>query len=91
MKGKFSLRYVGPYEIFQRVGEVAYELALPVEIASVHLVFHVSMLKKFLGDPTSILVVEGLGVDEELFYEEVTVEILDRQIKRLRNKEIARV
>ena len=54
-KGKLSPRYVRPYEILQRVGEVAYELALPAELASVHPVFHVSILKKFLGDLASIL------------------------------------
>ena len=61
-KEKLSLRYVGPYGILHCVGEVAYELALPAELASVHPVFHVSMLKKCLGDPSSILQVEGLGV-----------------------------
>ena len=60
-KGKLRPRYVGPYEILQRVGEVAYELALPVELSFIHPVFHVSMLKKCLGDPASILPVEGLG------------------------------
>ena len=68
---------------------MAYELALPGELASIHPVFHVSMLKKCLGDPASILPVEGLGVDEDLSYDEVPTEILDRQIKRLRNNEIA--
>ena len=76
-KGKLSPRYVGPYEILNLVGDVAYELALPVELDYVHPVFHVSMLKKCLGDPTLILPVEGLGVDEDLSYEEVPVEILD--------------
>ena len=90
-KGKLSPRYVGPYVILQCVGEVAYEFALPAELASVYLVFHVSMIKKCLGDPASILPVEGLGVDENLSYEEVPVEILYRQVKRLRNKKIATV
>ncbi|XP_069147107.1 uncharacterized protein [Solanum lycopersicum] len=90
-KGKLSLRYVGPDEFLQREGEVSYELALPAELDFVHPVFYVSMLKKFLGDPTSILPVEDLGVDEDLSYEEVPIEILDRQVKRLRNKEIATV
>ncbi|XP_069144426.1 uncharacterized protein [Solanum lycopersicum] len=90
-KGKLSLRYVGPYEILQCVGEVAYVLALPAELASVHPVFHVYMLKKCIGVPTSILPVEGLGVGEDLSYEEVLVEILERQVKWLRNKEIATV
>ena len=77
-KGKLDPRYVGTYEILQCVGEVAYELALPAKLASVHPVFHVSMLKKCLGDPASILLVEGLGVGEDLSYEEVLIEILDR-------------
>ena len=51
---------------------------LPSELASFHLVFHVSMLKKCPGDPSSILPIEGFGVDEDLSYEEVLVEILDR-------------
>ncbi|XP_069152797.1 uncharacterized protein [Solanum lycopersicum] len=78
-------------EILQRVGEVFYELALPAELASVYPVFHVSMLKKCLGDPASILPVDFLVVGEDLSCEEVPVEIVDRQVKRLRNKEIATV
>ena len=58
-KGKLSPRNVGTYEVLQRVGKVAYELSLPAEIALVHPVFHVSMLMKCLGDPASILPVEG--------------------------------
>ena len=52
--GKLIPRYVGPYEIFQRVGKVLYELRLPSELASVHPVFHVFMLKKYIGDPEYI-------------------------------------
>ena len=88
-KGKLSPRYVCPYEILQRVGEKAYEFTLSAELSSVHLLFHVSILKKFLGDPALILPVECLGVDEDFSYEEVRIKILDRQFKRLRNKEIA--
>ncbi|TMW96482.1 hypothetical protein EJD97_007283 [Solanum chilense] len=88
-KEKLSPKYVGPYEILQRVGEVAYELVLPAELASVDPVFHVSMLKKCLRYTTSILPVEGLVVDEDFSYEEVPFEILDRQVKRLRYKEIS--
>ena len=80
-----------PYEILEHVGEVSYQLALRAELASVHLVFHVSMLKKCLGDASSILPVEGLGVDEDLPQEEVPIEILDRQVKRLWNKEVATI
>ena len=70
MNEKLSLRYVGPYEILQRVGKVEQELELLAELASVHPVFHVSMIKKWLGDPTSILLIEGSGVDENLSYED---------------------
>ena len=73
------------------VGKVAYELKLPIELAPVHPVFHISMLKKCIGDPVSILPLEGLGVNENLSYEEVPVEILDRQVKKLRNKKVASV
>ena len=88
-KGKISSRYVGPYEILKRVREVAYELKLPNELAPVHPVFHVSILKKCIGDPMSILPLEGLGVNENLSYEYIPVEILDRQVKKLRKKEVA--
>ena len=90
-KGKLSPRYVGPYEILQRVDKVAYELKLPSELALVHSVFHVSMLKKCIGGLESLLPIEGLGVKDNLSYEEVLVQILDRQVKKLRNKEVVSI
>ncbi|WMV50007.1 hypothetical protein MTR67_043392 [Solanum verrucosum] len=90
-KGKLSPRYVGPYKILKCVEKVAYELKLPTELAPVHPVLHISMLKKCIGDLVSILPLEGLGVNENLSYEEVLVEILDRQLMILRNKEVASV
>ena len=53
-KGKLSPRYIGPYKIVRKVGQVAYELDLPSELESVHPVFHVSMLRKCVGDPTKL-------------------------------------
>ena len=82
---------MGPYEILQRFGKVAYELELPSELTSVHPVFHVSMLKKCIGDPEFVLPIEGLGVKDNLSYEEVPVQIHDRQVKELRNKEVVSV
>ena len=58
-KGKLSPLYVGPYKILQRVCKVAYDFRLPSERASVHLVIHVSMLKKFIRDPESIFPIDG--------------------------------
>ncbi|WMV09443.1 hypothetical protein MTR67_002828 [Solanum verrucosum] len=76
-KGKLSPRYDGPYHIVRHIHKVAYELELPNDSASVHPVFYVSLLKICVGDPTSIIPLEGLGVKENLSYEEVSIEILD--------------
>ncbi|KAH0730003.1 hypothetical protein KY289_001191 [Solanum tuberosum] len=69
--------------------DVAYEVNLPNEVAPVHPVFHVSIIKQCIGDPVSIIPLEGLGVDESLSYDEkvLVVEILNLQVKGLRNKE----
>ncbi|XP_070024796.1 uncharacterized protein [Nicotiana sylvestris] len=65
-KGKLSLRYVRLYRIIQRIGQVAYKLELPPEMSLVHTVFHVSMLKNVVGDPSTIVPVETIKVNEEL-------------------------
>ena len=70
-KRNLSPRYIGPYEVLQRVGNVAYEMKVPNDLASVHPVFYVSMLKKCLGDPAFVLPVEGFRVDENLSHKEV--------------------
>ena len=73
----------------KRVGKVTYELELPAELAAVHLVFHISLLKKCVGDPASVVPLESVAVKHSLSYEDVLVEILDRQFRSLRNKEVA--
>ncbi|WMV09851.1 hypothetical protein MTR67_003236 [Solanum verrucosum] len=88
-KRELSPRYVGPYHILRRIGKVTYELDLPNDLASVHRVFHFSLLKKCVGDPTSIVPLEGLGVNENLSYEEVSDEILYWQVWKLKNKKVA--
>ena len=85
-KGKLSPRYVGPFEVIERIGEVAYRLALPPALSRLHDVFHVSMLKKYLHDSSHVLSYESLDVDPKLTYEERPVKILDRKDKVLRNK-----
>ncbi|XP_049389197.1 uncharacterized protein LOC125853525 [Solanum stenotomum] len=72
--------------ISKRVDKVAYEFDLPSELATVHLVFHVSMLKKCLGDPSLIVPTENIGIKDNLSYENVTIQILDRH--KLRTKEV---
>ncbi|XP_070011776.1 uncharacterized protein [Nicotiana sylvestris] len=90
-KGKLNPRYVGPYQIVQRIGRVAYKLDLPPELETIHPVFHISMLRKFLGDPSCINPIEDIEVSENLSYDEIPVAILDRQIRKLRTKEVASV
>ena len=87
-KGKLSPRFIGPFEILERVGKVAYKLALSLDLASVHNIFHVSMLKKYISDPFHILRQEPIEVHEDLTYEEKPIKIIDRQEKKLRNKVI---
>ncbi|XP_070036934.1 uncharacterized protein [Nicotiana tomentosiformis] len=90
-KGKLSVRYVGPYRIIQRIGQVAYKLELPAEMSLVHPLFHVSILKKVVGDLSFIVPVKATEVNEELTYEEIPIVILDREVRKLRFKEIASV
>ncbi|KAL4021044.1 hypothetical protein IC575_019833 [Cucumis melo] len=90
-KGKLSPRFVGPFEILERIGPVAYRLALPPSFSTVHDVFHVSMLRKYVIDPTHVVNYEPLQINENLSYEEQPVEILAREVKVLHNRGIALV
>ena len=87
-RGKLNPRYIGPYEILERVGKAAYRLALPPNLATVHNVFHVSMLKKYVPDKSHVLEQEPIEIHEDLSLPEKPVQILDFKVKTLRNKEI---
>ncbi|PKI36040.1 hypothetical protein CRG98_043564 [Punica granatum] len=87
-KGKLSPRYIEPYEILERIRNVAYRLALPPELSRIHNVFHVSMLRKYMPDPSHILSYQPVELNEDLTYEEEPVEILDKKEQILRTKRI---
>ena len=87
-KSKLAPRCIGPFEIRSRVGEVAYRLVLPPELSRIHPVFHVSMLRKYIRDPSHILQPQIVELSEDLTYEEYPMAIVDRQIRQLRTKEI---
>ncbi|XP_022157418.1 uncharacterized protein LOC111024119 [Momordica charantia] len=87
-KGKLSARFIGPFEILERIDRVAYRLALPPSLAAVHNVFHVSMLRRYIHDPSHVLDPEPLQLDESLCYEVVPVKILAGETKLLRNRTI---
>ncbi|KAL6195768.1 hypothetical protein ACLB2K_031386 [Fragaria x ananassa] len=88
---KLSPRYIGPYEIIERVGSLAYRLALPPELSRIHNVFHVSMLRKYIADPSHVLEEQPISLQKDLSYEEEPVQILDRKEQVLRSKSISLV
>ncbi|XP_062085889.1 uncharacterized protein LOC133791996 [Humulus lupulus] len=90
-KGKLSPRYVGPFEILDRVGNVAYRVALPSSLSGVHNVFHVSQRRKYVSDLSHMLSYETLGLQEDLSFDEHSVKILDQKDKVLRKKTISLV
>ena len=76
-RGKLSPRYIGPFEILERVGTVAYQLALPPSLSGVHTVFHISMLLKYTLDPTHLVDWGELVVDVDGTFEEGLVHIMN--------------
>ena len=90
-KGKLSPRYVGPYEIVERVGPLAYRLALPPELSQIHNVFHISILRRYRSDPYHVLKDSEVEIAKNLTYVEEPVTIADYKIKQLRNWEIPMV
>ncbi|KAJ9542547.1 hypothetical protein OSB04_029053 [Centaurea solstitialis] len=87
-KGKLSPRYIGPYKTIERIGPVAYRLELPEELRGVHNTFHVSNLRKCLAEPDAAIPLQEISVDPKLNFVEEPVAIVDRKIRKLRNKEI---
>ncbi|XP_055825931.1 uncharacterized protein LOC129894319 [Solanum dulcamara] len=90
-RGKLSPQYIGPYEILDRVGGVAYRLSLPLDMSFIHPVFHVSLLRKYIMDSSRVLEAPTIHIDKKLMYEEDPVAIIDKQVRKLRSKEIVSV
>ncbi|GKF13358.1 hypothetical protein Tco_0054820, partial [Tanacetum coccineum] len=87
-RGKLNPRYVGPFKVLERIGSVAYKLELPQELSRVHNTFHVSNLKKCYSDEPLAVPLEGLHIDDKLQFVEEPVEIMEREIKRLKRSRI---
>ena len=88
--GKLAVRFIGPYQIIQRIGEVAYHLNLPEEM-QIHPVFHVSMLRKHVHDPNAIESEQIENLQTNLTYPEGPIRIGECRIRRLKNREIPEV
>ena len=84
--GKLSLRFIGPFEILERVGTVAYRLALPPSMSGVHEVFHVSILQRYTPDPAYVVDWREIEVDTDGTFEEGPVYIMDSRDQILRRK-----
>ncbi|KAK8614466.1 hypothetical protein V6N13_068266 [Hibiscus sabdariffa] len=90
-KGKLRPRYIGSYEIIERLGPVAYRLLLPPELARIHDVFHVSMLRKYRSDPSHVMPIEEVELNPDLSYDEEPIEILASDSKVLCDRTIVLV
>nr|KYP36308.1 Retrotransposable element Tf2 [Cajanus cajan]KYP36312.1 Retrotransposable element Tf2 [Cajanus cajan] len=88
---KLTPRFVGPYQIIQRVGPIAYRLALPPSLSNLHDVFHVFQLRKYVHDPSHVVELDDVRVKENLTFEKLPVVVVDHKLKELRGKSIALV
>ncbi|GKA57961.1 putative reverse transcriptase domain-containing protein, partial [Tanacetum coccineum] len=87
-RGKLNPRYVRPFKVMEKGGSIAYKLELPQELSRVHNTFHVSNLKKCYSDEPLAILLEGLHIDDKLRFAEEPVEIMDREVKRLKQSRI---
>ncbi|XP_022862076.1 uncharacterized protein LOC111382363 [Olea europaea var. sylvestris] len=76
------------FEVGEKVGNVAYHLALPPELSAMHDVFHISMLRKYIHDPSHVVNAQSLGVWSDMTYEEVPIRVIERKVRTLRNREV---
>ncbi|XP_057540637.1 uncharacterized protein LOC130818482 [Amaranthus tricolor] len=90
-RGNLSPRFIGPYEILERVGKVAYRLTLPNSLEKVHDVFHMSQLKRYHAAASHVLDPEPLDLDTSLSYSEQPVRIFDTKVRSTRRKDISMV
>jgi len=88
---KLSPKFIGSYQVLKRIGPVAYEIALPPQLANLHIVFHVSQLRKYVPDASHVLEMEELQIREDLTVDVQPVGIKDHQMKQLKGRTISLV
>ncbi|GJT36688.1 hypothetical protein Tco_0927107 [Tanacetum coccineum] len=87
-QGKLNPRYIGPFKVLAKVGTVSYKLELPQQLSKVHSIFHMSNLKKFLSDESLVTSLDEIHIDDKLYFVEEPMEIMDREVKRLKQSRI---
>nr|GEW33898.1 putative reverse transcriptase domain-containing protein [Tanacetum cinerariifolium] len=87
-QGKLNPQYIGPFKILKRIGPLAYELELPEELSNIHSTFHISNLKKCLCDESLVIPIKELHLDDKLNFVEALVEIMDQEVKQLKQSRI---
>ena len=85
---KLTPKFIGPYQISERIGTVAYRIGLPPHLSNLHDVFHVSQLRKYVADPSHVIPRDDVQVRDNLTVETLPLRIDDRKVKTLRGKEI---
>ncbi|KAA3461461.1 Chromo domain-containing protein [Gossypium australe] len=81
-KGKLSPRFIGPYEVIERIEPVAYRLALPPELNRIHNVFHMSMMRRYRSDPSHVITLTEVEIQPDMTYNDESIKILARGDKR---------
>nr|GEU60579.1 putative reverse transcriptase domain-containing protein [Tanacetum cinerariifolium] len=87
-RGKLNPRYIGPFKVLAKVGTVAYRFKLSEQYSRVHITFHVSNLKKCLSDEPLAISLDEVHIDDKLRFVEEPVEVIDREVKRLKQSRI---
>jgi len=83
---KLTPRFIGPYKILRKIGHVAYQICLPSFLSNLHNVFHVSQLRKYISDPTHVIRPDTVQLKNNLTFDAMPVQIMDKKVKELRGK-----